>query len=128
MVEGEGEGEAEEEDEDDEGVGPDLFRMDQAGGQFRENFTGGLTLVGVSGCTLVSLGAYESVFGLNEKLETRSDDTLSVGMEGNGGFGRVEITSRSKAKRRRHIPLVPSSKHWFPPVIAIRPSAVRYQV
>jgi len=27
----EGEGEAEEEDEDDEGVGPDLFRMDQAG-------------------------------------------------------------------------------------------------
>jgi hypothetical protein len=26
-----GEGDAEEEEEDDEGVGPDLFRMDQAG-------------------------------------------------------------------------------------------------
>jgi len=61
VVEGEGEGEAEEEEDDDEGVGPDLFRMDQAGCQFHEDFTGGLTLVGVSGRTLVGLRTCWSV-------------------------------------------------------------------
>lgn len=56
-----GDGDAEEEDEDDEGVGPDLFRMDQAGCQFREVSRRALTLISVSGSTLVGLRTCWSV-------------------------------------------------------------------